>query len=127
MHLEFITNIEKNTNFNTEVKEFFQSRKTPDFETWKNFLSEKARGTFAIIIDTKDYIYAAADKVRKFPVFYSTKHLKVTSKLKELLQSENGITIDQSQLLLTFFSGYTIGNKTLYNDIVALDPGQCLI
>ena len=55
MHLEFITNIEKNTNFNTEVKEFFQSRKTPDFETWKNFLSEKARGTFAIIIDTKNH------------------------------------------------------------------------
>jgi len=127
MHLEFITNIEKNTNFNTEVKEFFQSRKTPDFETWKNFLSEKAHGTFAIIIDTKDYIYAAVDKVRKFPVFYSTKYLKVTSKLKELLKSENGITIDQSQLLLTFFSGYTIGNKTLYNDIVTLEPGQCLI
>ena len=43
------------------------------------------------------------------------------------MKSENHQEIEESQAVLTFFSGYTLGKKTIYKNIQILQPGQCLI
>ena len=127
MHLKFITNIRKKNILQEKIEKLFKAKEDIDFDIWIKFLRDNAESTFATIIDTKKSIYSAVDKASKIPIFFCLKSYQVSTNLNDLLKSENHQEIEESQAVLTFFSGYTLGKKTIYKNIQILQPGQCLI
>jgi asparagine synthase (glutamine-hydrolysing) len=88
------------------------------------------RGHFAIIVNTKNFTFAAVDQVCSIPIFYMQSnqilHLSnEASLLKNEINAED-LTINEDALLEIKMSGCTISEKTLVNGLFRLDAGNCV-
>ena len=92
--------------------------------------SKSLNGHFALIIITADSIFAAVDKVNTTPLFYClNKDVFFISNKASLIKdriSGNHHKINHQASLEIAMSGYTIGRKTIYDDLFQLTAGECL-
>jgi asparagine synthase (glutamine-hydrolysing) len=111
-----------------------QAEKFIDSKTFNlNTLSKWCKslnGHFALIINNRDVIFAAVDKVNTVPLFYSSSQKNFFVSNKACLIRENNTNIhnkmDNNASLEIAMSGYTIGGKTLYKKLNQLMSGECL-
>ena len=92
--------------------------------------SKSLSGHFAFILIADDSIFAAVDKVNTIPLFYSSNKddffiANKASLIKDRV-SGNQQKINHQASLEIAMSGYTIGSKTLYQDLFQLTAGECL-
>ena len=92
--------------------------------------SKSLSGHFAFILIADDSIFAAVDKVNTIPLFYSSNKddcfiANKASLIKDRI-SKNHHKINNQASLEIAMSGYTIGSKTLYQDLFQLTAGECL-
>ena len=102
-----------------------------EIKNHNDFISKlnEINGLFTIIIQLGQFTYIASDTTRIFPVFYSILNEKViisdsveTIKVKYELDSFNSKA--ETELLS---SGYTMGSKTLIDNIFQIQSSQYLI
>jgi len=117
--------------FDSAGKYFFGNELISFFSTVKNFVQfEKimndANGNFSVIILFENFVWLGVDKIRNFPLFYSTENGKIfiSDSVEELSTKLNNKLINKS-LLQTFLStGYVTENKTLINNIFQLQASE---
>lgn len=86
------------------------------------------KGNFSVIISTPKMLIAFVDKVRSFPLFYSIdKHKLLLSNSEESIIKNKDAKFLETSLLEFRMSGYTLGNKTLFQDLNQLYAGQLLL
>lgn len=81
---------------------------------------------FGLIIEHEDFVFAATDRTRSFPILYSPINGAVfhPSKDAPLAADEDA----DPQAVLEFCSaGYILGGRTLYEGIKSLQAGECLL
>ncbi len=87
------------------------------------------RGHFSIVIKNKNNIFCMVDKVRSIPLFYTNDKDNVIISNDPLILNIDGkdykYNMEAAQEIA--MSGYTIGKKTLINDILQLNAGEYLI
>ncbi len=83
----------------------------------KNVL--KLRGHFSFIIDGKDFVLAAVDKIRSYPIFYSKQgNTLFISNSAPKLQTEAGLYDKDGTSFIEFeMAGYVTGSNTLFRDL----------
>jgi len=88
------------------------------------------RGHFGIIYQSKKYTFASVDKLRSIPIFYKKyNNTYLVGNYAPLIMSKIAtvdININQDAVTEISMSGYTIGDKTLYNGLRQLLAGECL-
>ena len=84
---------------------------------------------FAIIISTENSCILAVDHIRSTPIVYANIQEKwyIDCQSSKLLSLIGKGDIDEESSLGVAMSGYTIGDKTLYNSINSLVAGQIVI
>lgn len=127
-----------NKNFNLWIKGYFYSHKIEDIvgicENIKtgdisNFL-ESIDGHFALVLQRKDFSLIAVDKIRSTPLFFikTKKDYFIDKDPKKLTRLYNfDKSIDADAELEIFMSGFTIGNKTIYKNLLTLKAGEAVL
>jgi len=112
---------------NNELYNFFQLEKRQNDQSIQH-LSQKVKsleGHFSFIIFNEEFAFAAVDKVRSYPFFFSNLDNKIhfsndarwlRGKISDLKINTNGITAIK-------MSGYTFGNETIYSNFFSLEAG----
>lgn len=102
-------------------------RSLPEAARLKDILL-KLSGNFAFILETPSYILAAADKIRSYPLFYSTVGNNIIiSNSARLLQQKQGLHEKDEDSFLEFqMAGYVTGRRTLYKNLYQLQAGEYL-
>jgi asparagine synthase (glutamine-hydrolysing) len=99
-------------------------------ESISNFLNQ-INGHFSLIVKGYKCSFASTDKIRSVPIFYLKDINKyiISSSANDLLYSSKEVRtiINKNAFLEIAMSGYTIGSKTLYEDIKQLQAGEFLL
>ena len=85
-------------------------------------------GSFAVVIETDEYVFAAVDRIRSIPLFYGLTDNKFflsddASWVRELVEDNRMDEIATKEFLLT---GYVTGQETLFPKVKQLQAGECL-
>ncbi|MCH7972657.1 MAG: hypothetical protein IH949_01985 [Bacteroidetes bacterium] len=121
---------EKDTVSN-KILAFFNA--FPDIEnSYEIFISEisnKFNGHFSFIISNKNITIAFVDKIRSFPVYYSTGHGKkiISNSANELQRTLELYDVNEQALLAFRMAGYTLAGSTLYKNLNQLQAGEYLV
>ena len=96
-------------------------------EDLSNFLSN-IRGHYSFVIYMGDVLIAVVDKVCTIPLFYAETDNQIlignsATVIKDSICS-SGCSFNDSSVLEISMSGYTIGDKTLYNSIHQITAGE---
>ncbi len=89
---------------------------------------KEANGCFAILINHKNMVWAAVDRVRSFPVFYTCVDGKVY--ITDDINNLAGMTffvIDKERKEEFAFLGYTTGKSTLLKSIYQIQAGEYIV
>ncbi len=96
-----------------------------------NEIVNSIKGSFALIIRSEQWIYAACDKVKSIPVSFVIVNNKIIVGDYAPLLVENANlnkkNIDKFAVLQIAMSGYCFGNRTLYNNVYQLAAGQSIM
>lgn len=95
-------------------------------ETFPDFLEEQ-KTCFGIIIQSSNTIMAAVDRVRGYPLFYSSDLETLTNHADNIDNTLNKSNYNEQAALEFAMSGYTVGSKTLHKNISLLQAGEYLI
>ena len=89
---------------------------------------ESIDGHFALVVQRDDLTFIAVDKIRSTPLFFANiqNNFFIDSDPKNLIKINefNKKNINFNSRLEIFMSGYTIGNKTIYNELKSLKAGE---
>lgn len=85
-------------------------------------------GEFSFLRETENYIVAAVDFARAFPLFYSFNgnDLIVSDSADRILAITKEKTLDELALRELRIAGTTFGSRTLYNEIKTLGAGELI-
>ncbi|MDO5718728.1 MAG: hypothetical protein Q4P34_07075 [Tissierellia bacterium] len=84
-------------------------------------------GEFSMLRETDDFIIAAVDFTRSFPIFYTTGDSPIVSDTPEgILRIVKEPQVDELAVREIRISGTTFGNRTLFKDIKTLGCGEML-
>ena len=88
-------------------------------------LLKRIDGAFAFIIKKGETLFAAVDRARSIPLYFS-QEAGVVSDHGDSVKAKLGdmANIDEEQYTYLFASGYTLGNETVYSEIKQLDLGE---
>jgi asparagine synthase (glutamine-hydrolysing) len=98
-------------------------------EALPSFL-ESIDGHFALIFQRNDLTCIAVDKIRSTPLFFTKikNFYYIDCDPKNLVNlDEFSKTINEDAKLELAMSGFTIGNKTIYNNLYSLQAGEIVI
>jgi len=88
-------------------------------------------GHFSIVVQYKNILFSAVDRVRSIPLYYKTKDsnrvVALSDHPRSFLSDNDLLNKDKDAVTEISMSGYTIGEKTLYKDIFQLNSGECLL
>lgn len=90
----------------------------------------KIEGHFALIVKKNTFAFIAVDKIRSTPIFFVNinKNFLIDCDPKKLVELQDfNKNINESSKLEIAMSGFTIGNKTIYNNLKSLKAGQLVI
>ncbi|MEO9211223.1 MAG: asparagine synthase-related protein [Ginsengibacter sp.] len=85
---------------------------------------KKIEGSFALIINQDDFFFAAVDRIRSFPLFYSLQSDAIL--FRDHLSEESNYQLDESAILFFEINSCTHGQNTLLKDWKQLLPGEYL-
>ena len=109
------------------AKDLLDIIKTSNHYEIKNFLSE-VDGNFAIVIKSKEILFAAVDRIRSIPLFFSDQPncMLITDQASTIVHRLNRSNILPSleDKLLLRMSGYCSGNGTLFKGLKQLQSGS---
>ena len=85
-------------------------------------------GSFAVVIETDKYIFAAVDRLRSIPLFYGISKSKFylsddANWVRNQVEDSRMDEIATKEFLLT---GYVTGTETLFPNVKQLQAGECL-
>jgi asparagine synthase (glutamine-hydrolysing) len=83
-------------------------------------------GSFAFIIECRDYVIASVDVVRSIPLYFN-KYAVVSDSARYVLSASPDKLHNSDSIMEISRSGYSISNKTLYNSVNTLCAGQVAI
>lgn len=109
------------------IFELFKDKTENDF--FLNSLNS-LDGNFSIYYDSQDVTIAAVDKINSFPLFYKKEKtiVEISNSPYSINSNEEIIDNLNDESVCEFLSsGYTIGKKTLVENIQHIQAGQCLI
>ena len=100
----------------------------PNQEKKIEYFLKELNGEFSVVVETKDKIFCALDKLRSIPLFYTITNTGfilsddayyLKSKLKQNLNEKNAAEF--------MVAGYVTGNETLFDGIKQTRSGEFLI
>jgi asparagine synthase (glutamine-hydrolysing) len=97
-------------------------------EDFKQVIS-RLNGVFSIVVIRRDFVLAASDSTRFFPVFYAFRDNRIIlSDDIDFVRSEtNHNTLNDQGCLEYLASGFANGNRTLYDNIFQVRPGEIFL
>lgn len=109
------------TNSDSEIYfQFFSTFASPFSEGCE---LEKVDGSFAVVINSNDYLLAAVDRIRSFPLFYKIEDQK-------MLITDNILSFEKEFIFNNLAEGVfkkifcTVGSDTLLQDWKQIQPGE---
>mgnify|MGYP005990745141 CR=1 FL=1 len=87
-------------------------------------------GHFTLIVQKNDFTFIAVDKIRSTPIFFTKfkNDFFIDCDPKNLVnQNQFDKLIDENAKLEIFMSGFTIGNKTIYKNLITLKAGEIVL
>lgn len=87
-------------------------------------------GHFTLIVQKNDFTFIAVDKIRSTPIFFTKfkNDFFIDCDPKNLVnQNQFDKLIDEDAKLEIFMSGFTIGNKTIYKNLITLKAGEIVL
>jgi len=89
---------------------------------------QRLNGSFAVLIETDDYIFAAVDRLRSIPLFYGQADNKFylsddANWVRDQVADTRMDEIAVKEFLLT---GYVTGQESLFPNVKQLQAGECL-
>lgn len=98
-----------------------------DIEGYKNYLNS-LNGEFSMLRESEDFIVAAVDFNRSFPLYYKNKNntLVISDSIKGILNLIKEPKVDDIAVRELRISGTTFGDRTLFEDIKTLGCGEML-
>lgn len=86
-------------------------------------------GHYAAIVETEDYIIAAVDRIRSYPIFYyqDTKHFIIGNSADLIKESLKLVEVVPAHLKQFMMFGYVLNDGTLYQGLKQLLPGEGLV
>lgn len=91
-------------------------------------LFNNLNGNFALIIEFRDEIICAVDKIRSIPIFYSNKEDNlVISDDAHYIKKQIKPELDEKNAAEFLITGYVTGQNTLFEDIKQLQAGEILV
>jgi asparagine synthase (glutamine-hydrolysing) len=115
--------------YSHKISEIVEKVKNLEIEEVEDFVNS-IDGHFSIVVQKDDFSFIAVDKIRSTPVFFTriNKLFFVDSDPKRLVSLDDfNKSIIADSILEISMSGYTIGNKTLYDDLHSLKAGELVI
>ena len=105
---------------------YFSGIETP--EAFERILSS-ANGQFSVVIETAGKIFAATDRIRNFPLFYThfDGHFIISDDCYTLAEIIPERTFDQNSVNSFMAAGYVINNRTLLKEIYQVEAGSYVI
>jgi asparagine synthase (glutamine-hydrolysing) len=110
----------------TELAEYFSAVINPaDFE--EKLL--KANGQFAVIILKNNEVWAATDRLRSIPLFYSLANDEaiIGDSAYSVASEMNEAVIDEDAAQAFLATGYTLNNLTLIKSLYQVEAGEMVI
>lgn len=86
-------------------------------------------GNFGFIAENDDYVVAATDRVRGYPIFYSLMGAEVlfSNSARDLRKAASLEIPDPVSILEGLMAGFVTGNNTLYLDLHQVLPGEVVV
>ena len=86
-------------------------------------------GCYSLIVESKDWILAAIDKIRGYPIFYSKKAKEIlfSNSARKLLDAHKNFDHDKLSLIELQMAGYVTGSDTIYKGIKQLQAGELIL
>lgn len=82
-------------------------------------------GHFSCIVKSRGWQLALVDSIRSYPIFYNHKaEERFSPYARRFLSSNNTFTVDEFSFLEFLMAGYVTDNRTLYDGIMQLRPGE---
>jgi asparagine synthase (glutamine-hydrolysing) len=103
---------------------FVESKSFAEFQE----KAKAANGLFSVVIQRDNFLWAAIDTARSFPLFYyqSDKQFCITDRPDALKKYSIPFEIDPDSKVIFSHTGFTTLNKTLLKNIFQLQAGECL-
>ncbi len=103
-------------------------KNNPNFHEISKFLCTNGYGQFGLIVTRVDFIFAAVDRIRSFPIFYAStpKTYMVTNNARQARDKIGLKTENKLSILEIAMAGYVTGANTIYNGLGQLQPGEFL-
>lgn len=84
-------------------------------------------GFFCFIIEKEDRIFAAVDRVRSIPLFYSTKNNVIISNDAEYVRKVVGDNELELIAVQEFTARMVCGSDTLFENVKQIQTGECIV
>lgn len=109
------------------LAEAFLKQMKPDFKIFLN-LVKQLNGSFALIVKDGNKVFAAADRIRSYPIFYGIRKdsLHIASDARSVKEAIQADTVNPYAVEEFLTSGYVSGDDTLYDGIKQLRSGEAL-
>lgn len=94
-----------------------------------NALLRSANGHFSVVIRSGNEIWAATDRLRNYPLFYSSINgeFMISDDCYKLADMQSVIQFDHDAVSSFSGAGYVINNRTLIKDVFQVEAGSCII
>ena len=114
--------------FNHSVSQLIDSLKNIKTNDLCNYFS-KLDGFFALVFQRRDLVIAAVDSVCSIPLFYSEidNNYDIDSHAPSLVKKMGISEFNNNAILAVKMSGYTVNNDTIYQSLMAINPGQIIV
>ena len=119
-------------NYKLEIflKKFIQKIEKNYNNTDRIFKKLKLQGHFSIIIKKHNFLYAVTDNISSIPIFYyeNSQDLVFSNSSYYLFKKFNKkLSLIEKQIKPFLYSGYTVGENTLFDKIKYLSSGQSIL
>ena len=129
-HKIFYSGYAYNYDFKIFLRKFIKKIEKNYNNTDRFFKKLELKGHFAIIIKKKNFLYAVTDNISSIPIFYyeNKKDIVFSNSSNYLVKKFNKkLSLIKKQIKPFLFSGYTIGEETLFDKIKFLSSGQSIL
>lgn len=109
-----------------EFLEYFKNiNSIDDFEE----ILDNLNGQFAVVLKRSDSIWAATDRLRNIPIFYSTINGNpvISDDCYQLAELQDSEVIDEKVFDCFMSSGFALNNSTLISNVFQIEAGEYLI
>jgi asparagine synthase (glutamine-hydrolysing) len=118
---------DRNDNYISGTNAIKHFENCTDFNQFTDCL-KSADGIFSIVVKFEDKVFAASDRSRFFPLFYTQKADKffITDNFYRLINVQPNISFNTNAIVEFLSSAITNDSKTLVQNILQVRPGEAI-